>query len=340
MVSFTVGHAAAGAAIRPKGTVRRLAAVRLASLVSVSSLVIALAAVTPSRAAAQAQARTPVGDLAPVWVGAGAGALGLGLGLFFMPGQVPADPNVGVWRGGLLLDEGFRDVAKAPTLGGEELAKTMSDVLLTATVANAALIDSLLIPLLNGDPDLAWQASAAHALALGITMTVGNIVKHVSNRARPFERECATNPDSPGCRNGDTYMSFFSLHTGVAFTSAGFSCAMHLERSIYGDQGADIVACGSAVAAATMVGLLRVVADVHYLSDVLVGALLGFAVGYLVPLAVVPNRPREREVSNPDDPEDEPIPPPPPSVSWSVSPMVDLDRNGGFTLGASVSGTF
>lgn len=322
------------------------------------ALVLTLAGLAPAPALAQPTAeasppveraarvrpgRTPVDDLAPVWVAAGGASLGVGLGLFLWPTSPPADPQVGVWRGGLLFDEGFRDMTRAPTLGGSEMARRISDVLLTATIAQAAITDSVIVPLLQDDPDLVWQASAAHALALGLMLSAGSVVKRVTERARPFERACADDPSAPGCNAGDTYNSFFSLHSGVAFTSAGFSCAMHLERNLYGDQGADIVSCGTSLAAATVTGLLRVVADVHYLSDVLVGAVAGFLIGYLVPLAIVPQRVpvRDEPEGELDLPEGAETIPTTPGMTWSAAPLVELDRErGGFTLGVSVSGTF
>jgi membrane-associated phospholipid phosphatase len=322
----------------------RRTAARVATATAVCLLGCALA---PEGALAQASpttGRTPVADLAGVWAGASVGLLGLGVGLFLAPTSRPADPSVGVWRGGLLLDEGFRDALHAPSPRGELTARLASDVLLVGTMANAMLVDGLLIPLANGDPHLAWQASFAYSLAVGLMLGVGGVAKRVAVRARPFERACALDPSASGCQSSDAYQSFFSLHTGLAFTSAGFSCAMHLERSLYGDQPADIVSCGSSLSAATLVGLLRVVADVHYLSDVAIGAALGFLIGYLVPLAVVPHRARATDGSGgaaPDLDALDDIPVAAPSGTWAMTPMLDLgSSSGGTTIGASVSGTF
>ncbi|WP_169791626.1 phosphatase PAP2 family protein [Sandaracinus amylolyticus] len=301
--------------------------------------------------------RTPVSDVAGVWAGAGTAMLGLGVGLFFSPSDAPAD-TTSVWRGGMLLDDDFRDAMRASTPEGQGFARRASDLMMVGLMANALLIDSLLIPLVQGDPDLAWQASFAYSLALGTMLTAGSIVKRVTSRARPFEQECAANPDAPGCGSADAYHSFFSLHTGVAFTSAAFSCAMHLERNLYDDPMADAVACGSALTAAALVGTLRVVADAHYLSDVLVGAVLGGLIGYLVPLAVVPKRSRvaheiEQEAIAEEEALGLEVPAPTYGVTWSVTPMFGMgdDEGGtgpmagttsrsGVTLGASISGTF
>jgi hypothetical protein len=97
----------------------------------------------------------------------------------------------------------------------------------------------------------------------------------------------------------------------MAFTSAGFSCAMHLSRRLYEDPASDGIACGTSVAMAGTTGLLRVLSDRHYLSDVLVGAALGFVVGYLVPLAIVPDRRSHRSEDASDG-----------GPTWAVAPML------------------
>lgn len=289
----------------------------------------------PARGDEERAHRTPVDPVAAgVAGGLAAGFLGAGIGIYLAPPT--HHDEAGVWRGGIVADEPVRDALRAGSPEGISLAGRISDVMLVTTIAYTTLADALLIPLLQDDPDLAWQASLAHSLAFGITLTAGGIVKRATGRARPYERNCQADPTAPGCSSHDIYESFYSLHTGLAATSAGVSCALHLERNLFGDMPADIMSCGGSIAAATMTGLLRVVADRHYLSDVLIGGLLGFAVGYIVPLLVVPSRPsrtarelqRERESDEPAS-----------DFSWSVMPMGGGEA-GGFTVGASVVGTF
>ena len=279
--------------------------------------------------------RTPVDPVAAgVAGGLAAGFLGAGLGIYLAPPTHHDEASV--WRGGIVADEPVRDALRASSPEAISVAGRISDVMLVTTIAYTTLADALLIPLLQDDPDLAWQASLAHSLAFGITLTAGGIVKRATGRARPYERNCQADPSAPGCSSHDIFESFYSLHTGLAATSAGVSCALHLERNLFGDMPADIMSCGGSIAAATMTGLLRVVADRHYLSDVLIGGLLGFAVGYIVPLLVVPSRPsrtarqleRERERDEPAS-----------DFTWSVMPMGGGEA-GGFTIGASVVGTF
>jgi membrane-associated phospholipid phosphatase len=109
-------------------------------------------------------------------------------------------------------------------------------------------------------------------------------------RARPYERYCDEDGNGFGCNNADRFASFYSLHSAVAFTSAGFSCAMHLSRSLYGDEVADGASCATSLVAAGAVAALRIAADRHYLTDVLLGSAMGLVVGYVVPLLLVPQR--------------------------------------------------
>ncbi len=196
----------------------------------------------------------------------------------------------GRWRGGIALDEPLRDAMRLGQHDEREAAASVSDAILAATVAYAFLVDALAVPLAQGDPERAMHAGVAYSLAVGMTLVLGEVVKNGVLRARPYERYCARDPEAMGCQNEDRFASFYSLHSAMAFTSAGFSCAMHLSRGLYQDAGADGTSCAVSLAMATTVAALRVAADRHYLTDVLIGAVMGFVVGYLVPLFLVPER--------------------------------------------------
>lgn len=252
-------------------------------------LALLLAALAPSVAAAQAGSTdAPAAMEAP-----------LAIDLPALAPHVSRGAGGGHWRGGILFDEGFRSAIRLSAVGDQEIARTISDITLGATLLTAAGIDAALVPAIQGNGELVWRAELAHTLALGITISAGEIVKRLVGRARPYERDCEEDPSRHGCDASDLFHSFYSLHSGVAFTSAGFSCAMHLDRGLYGDLAADATSCGISLALATTTGLLRVVADRHYLSDVLIGAALGFLVGYLMPLALVPDLDEERAALQP-----------------------------------------
>ena len=299
-------------------------------LVVTAAFFIVVFAFAPSGASAQRRQRrprTPVSDAAPAGVAAGIGLMGAGAMLYMSTPEQAPQQQAGVWRGGLGGDDIVRGNMRATSGRGQEGAMNISDLLMVATILNAGIVDSVIAPLVQGDPDLAWQASAAHATALGLTLTLGGAVKMLVSRARPYESECR-NGQGEGCNDGDIYQSFYSLHTGVAFTEAGFSCAMHMSRNLYGDEGTDALACGASLALAATTGAMRVVADRHYLTDVLIGAVLGFAVGYVVPLLLVPSR------AEPDPDEEDS------SFTWSAVPTFSMSETEGTSIGVAISGTF
>jgi membrane-associated phospholipid phosphatase len=102
-------------------------------------------------------------------------------------------------------------------------------------------------------------------------------------RARPSYEECQRDPTfDPLCGAGST-ASFWSGHTAQAFTAAGLSCAHHAYVKLYGGGAADTLACAGAITLGAATGSLRVIGDRHYVSDVFVGALVGFGFGYGMP---------------------------------------------------------
>ena len=68
-----------------------------------------------------------------------------------------------------------------------------------------------------------------------------------------------------------------------SFTGAALICVHHFENELLGSPW-DGVSCAAGYAVAATTASFRIVADVHYASDVLLGATIGTLVGYGVPL--------------------------------------------------------
>jgi len=79
----------------------------------------------------------------------------------------------------------------------------------------------------------------------------------------------------------EALFSFYSGHTAAAFFSATF--LSKVVTDIYGDSIWTKALCGSSLTLASLTGYARVKAGKHYPTDVIVGAVVGSAVGYLVP---------------------------------------------------------
>jgi membrane-associated phospholipid phosphatase len=110
---------------------------------------------------------------------------------------------------------------------------------------------------------------------------LAQVVKFSVGRQRPYAH---FNPS--GAPDIDDNLSFFSGHSALAFslaTSAGMMAHRRhsrLEPYVWG--------AGLSLAAST--AYLRIAADKHYLTDVIVGAGVGVAVGFAVAGSTVPDR--------------------------------------------------
>lgn len=115
-----------------------------------------------------------------------------------------------------------------------------------------------------------------------LAMDLNQLTKFVVGRERPFVHALAPDRKESGSQPSDSNLSFFSGHTTELFSlavAAGTVAQMRRYRL------APVVwAVGGLLAVST--GYLRIAADKHYLTDVLVGMGVGSAVGFAVPYAL------------------------------------------------------
>ena len=121
---------------------------------------------------------------------------------------------------------------------------------------------------------------AAEAFTLTLLLTSGT--KAIAGRERPFVQGCDGSPPSDAsCSDPDRKQSFFSGHASMAATGAGLSCAYAIKRKTWGEgRVARFSPCALGVGAALTTGALRIVADEHWGTDVIVGLVVGATVGY------------------------------------------------------------
>lgn len=186
--------------------------------------------------------------------------------------------------GGILFDDYFRDVLRLRAPGQRDAARTISDWTAISAMSWAFAIDSLTVPLARGSAELSGQMLLMDAEAFSVSTLITTVLFKSIARARPSYADCARDPKyDPLCKLHATG-SFPSGHTNSAFTAAGLSCAHHLHVPLYGNKLADALACAGTLTLAATTGTLRIVGDRHYATDVLVGALIGFGVGYGLPV--------------------------------------------------------
>jgi membrane-associated phospholipid phosphatase len=173
------------------------------------------------------------------------------------------------WRGGILFDNWARNGLRLNSEAARTHAGTASTVLAIAVGFFPPLIDAgLLTGWIHQRRDLAWQMFVLDAEVLTLTGLVTTATTHLVGRERPS-----------GLREND---SFFSGHAAIGASAATLICLQHLQLGLFGNKAADGITCGAAAAAAVSNGFLRMMADRHYASDVIVGTAVGVGSAFLV----------------------------------------------------------
>ncbi len=159
-------------------------------------------------------------------------------------------------------------------------AAHVSDALLVGTIA-APMIIAGAGALERADPDLGARAlvyAEAHLLSLALNTWTKRLV----GRPRPYTYG-EGGEARRAARGADAMASFYSGHAAATFTSALAGAILIGARGEPDGVRAALWASGLGLAGAT--ATLRTRAGRHFYSDVLVGALVGGALGVGVPLA-------------------------------------------------------
>jgi membrane-associated phospholipid phosphatase len=204
-----------------------------------------------------------------LWMG-GAAALSFGV----HPSSRWSDTNS--------FDREISDGLRADSASAREDAALASDVLLAFT-AGAMPLAAIAQPLFDGDCEEAYDMATDALESVSLTLFVTEAVKVIAGRDRPFVESCDSNPPRDAeCGKRDRFESFFSGHASVAGAGAGVSCAFAIRRQTWGEsKTAQVVPCLLGASAAVTTGVLRIVADRHWGTDVLVGLGVGATIGYL-----------------------------------------------------------
>jgi hypothetical protein len=154
---------------------------------------------------------------------------------------------------------------------------------LPAQLSDAALFGGLL-----AGAALTWRSRRGEASetrqddlvvlaeALAITGAATGWIKVLARRPRPFLfTDSAAHYWEP-----DAGLSFPSGHASVAFAGAAAYASMLHRRGVSEGRGTEVALLFSAAA---VTGGLRVIAHKHFPTDVVAGALLGAAIGWVVP---------------------------------------------------------
>ncbi|XXF75869.1 phosphatase PAP2 family protein [Myxococcaceae bacterium GXIMD 01537] len=173
------------------------------------------------------------------------------------------------------------------TVESRDRANTWSNILGFVVVPVGVLGTQALLASNSGASSSIYFQDAAIILQSAVlASTFNQAVKFIAGRERPFVHVLPEDQKALTAHPNDNNLSFFSGHTSLAFSlvvGAGTVAELRGYRHT-----AWLWAVGLPLAAS--VGLLRMGADKHYLTDVFVGALVGSAFGVAVPLLLHPRK--------------------------------------------------
>ncbi|MCB9595855.1 MAG: phosphatase PAP2 family protein [Sandaracinaceae bacterium] len=181
------------------------------------------------------------------------------------------------------------EVARALSLGSwqeRDAVEELSNGIVAGLIAWPVLFDALIYAGLGENSwDVAWQLSLIGLEVFSLNHVLNVLVRVLARRERPLGQFCREDPtyDDPICADQPPAESFWSPQVSNAFAGAALVCMYHDALDLFGETWSDGLACGTAVAAAATTGLLRIMSDQHWVTDVLSGAVVGTAIGMIVP---------------------------------------------------------
>jgi membrane-associated phospholipid phosphatase len=185
------------------------------------------------------------------------------------------------------FDVPVRNALRADKLANRYIYRDASDVGLSLTVSWPFVADALTTAWwYRGSRESAQEMALIDLEALTMVGAIQGVTNVLVSRERPYGQDCGQGElpeDAIDCVGNVHYRSFFSGHSAFSFTGAALICAHHFQLDLLGAPW-DALSCAGGYAVAATTASFRVAADMHYASDVLLGAAVGTLVGYGVPL--------------------------------------------------------
>lgn len=204
-----------------------------------------------------------------------------GLGAFYGLLRLNREVQRSPWTDPVLFDRGARNWLRVGSQDARNTLDSVSDLMLYTLMLAPNLVD---IP-------VGWSRYGSRAAemfvinvqAQGFAGMVTELTKLAIGRGRPYLHTCNGPDPDEECDAESRDESMISGHAAGAFTGAGLLCLHHVDGELFGNAAADTAMCASGLVLASATSLLRVSVDKHYVSDVLLGAAIGFVMGYWVP---------------------------------------------------------
>jgi membrane-associated phospholipid phosphatase len=221
------------------------------------------------------------------------------------------------WQKPILFDAAARDALVAETPQGRNTAAVVSDITWYVPMF-LPWVESIALPLFTDDWNwyAAWQLNALNAQAVSVVALLTRAGHKFIARERPDVDPCTADPSYDNTCFGGSFASFPSGHSSAAMVGAGLSCAHHTYLPLLGGGTADVAVCVAGSALGVVNGVSRLAADRHYASDVVVGLVLGWGVGFGMPVLLHYEWGRAA-----------------PKSAWTIAPWADSEALGLRALG-------
>lgn len=197
-------------------------------------------------------------------------------------------PVEAAWRARNGFDESARDLLRLKSRSARDAAHTASNVLMGMMIAAPVLDSFATLGVRDARWDALWQTTTINLESFTFTSLVSSLMQNLIARERPFVRNCR----GDYCEGDLENRSMPSGHVAFALTGAGLLCNHHKYQSLYGDPAADRAVCATGIGLAALDGILRVVSDRHYATDVAAGTALGLFSGFVLPRLLHYSRPQ------------------------------------------------
>lgn len=156
-------------------------------------------------------------------------------------------------------------------------AAKLSDALIAGT-----MLTPVLVQLDRGIDEDAGRRALLYGQTLSVSLLFNAIAKRAVQRPRPYNYHPSSRVGAYARTQGsDSHTSFYSGHAAMAFTASVAGSYLFSLGST--DERARAALWGLQFTLASTTAHLRVRAGKHFYSDILIGALVGCAVGYAVP---------------------------------------------------------
>ena len=187
------------------------------------------------------------------------------------------------WHEPVLFDSAVRKWLNTDSQSVHRTATDVGDYTWYA-IQYYVLADGIVTPLVSDklNADVAFQLTLLNWQAVGLTGLLARFTHITAGRTRPELQGCS---NEEGSKNKCDFRgaSFLSGHAAMVTASAALGCMNHYALPLYGGGLADDLVCPVLLTGAGTVGVMRMIADRHWATDVLAGWALGGIVGVGMP---------------------------------------------------------